>query len=142
MAKLDKKDKEAKEYYKVECAVCGEVARDGNGDWEPGPIYHCNGKSAAFGAKLQGQHHHSRLVLHKPCMVCGAFLGCPRCSGPSYELLCLAQVTAGGRYQHDAAHWGHPAALKKHGRLLLEPQERRDAMAFLHSAVERVGKNR
>ena len=125
------------------CPECGETPRDGNGDWPPGTlVFHCPGNSQAFNAQFKGQYHHSARILHKPCYVCGAPLGCLRCSGIASELLCMAKVGEGASYDHDAAHWGHPAALKKHGQLILDPAVRKEAMAFLHRAVERIGKAR
>lgn len=123
------------------CSVCGETPHDGDGDWPAGPVFHCPGNSQAFGAQLRGKYHHSRARPHPNCMVCGADLGCLRCSGIASELLCMAQVGEGANYRHDNAHWGHKAALRKHGRLLLAPEERAAGIAFLHSAVERIGKH-
>ena len=95
--------------------------------WEHGPVFHCNGQSKAFNAKLQGMPHHYT-NLHPRCMVCGTDLGCPRCSGPLRELLCLARGP-------NKPHWGSREALNEHGRLLESPEERREALNFLRSAV-------
>jgi hypothetical protein len=130
---------EAHEPNKPVCRVCGETPHDGNGDWPIGTkVFHCKGISHAFSAKLKGQYHHSAVRLHNPCMVCGADLGCPRCSGPTYELLCVARVPFGAPNPNPAAHWGHEAALRKHGRLLISLEDRRKAATYLHDLAAKI----
>jgi hypothetical protein len=70
----------------------------------------CSGRSKAFSARMAFLHEDTH--LHPRCSVCGANLGCPRCSGPLDDLLCLGHGIS-------RPHWGNPEAEAKHG--LLEP---------------------
>jgi hypothetical protein len=110
------------------CDTCGANVRDDGdyvrslGIWQRAArVHHCDGKSFAFGAKSQLREvaHHFP-YLHPACWKCGANLGCVRCSGPSYELLCL-----------HCHNWGHPDAFNKHGRLLIDDEARAEALKFL-----------
>lgn len=116
------------------CDVCGtNVMEQGNargpGIWrDDAKVVHCNGRSAVWGARsdlVNVEHHYTR--LHPPCKNCRAPMGCPRCSGPTYELLCV-----GCR--------AHPDALEKHGRLLKTPEERAEGLRRLRAIIESVSK--
>ena len=102
----------------------------------------CLGESRAWGARWRGEEHIGWprkvrnqdapegivYILHPACWKCGADMGCPRCSGPTSELLC-----------NNCKDWGHPDALESHGRLLKTPAERAEAIKFLRSTVDQAG---
>lgn len=85
----------------------------------------CPGKSRAWHSKFANDPHpaHHR---HPDCYKCGADMGCVRCSGPTYELLCT-----------NGMHWGHPDAQKEHGDLY-QGENRKDAAAFLRTILQKL----
>jgi len=86
----------------------------------------CAGKSRAWGSRYRGEEHPA-YRQHPVCKNCHADLGCVRCSGPTYELLCMG-----------CKDWGHEDALNEHGRLLNTPEERAEALNFLRSLIAGV----
>ena len=90
-----------------------------------GQVPACAGKSRAWGAKFHLEEHLA-FKPHMPCWKCGADMGCVRCSGPTYELLCM-----------DCRGWGHEDAYKRHGRLLAG-DDRGEAVQFLHSTIAKA----
>jgi len=65
----------------------------------------CMGRSRAWHARWRNEPHEA-YQPHPPCRRCGADMGCRRCSGPSYELLCT-----------NCRDWAHAEALAQHGPL-------------------------
>ena len=89
-----------------------------------GSVVQCDGKSRAWGAKFKNEEHIAR-DPHPPCRLCGADMGCVRCSGPTYDLLC-----------NRCRDWGHVDALNRHGRPLTTAVERAKAVAFLRAQIK------
>ena len=83
----------------------------------------CAGKSRAWGAKFRDEEHIA-YKPHLPCWHCGADLGCVRCSGPTYELMCK-----------DCQDWGHQDALARHGALAKTPEERAERLQRLREII-------
>jgi hypothetical protein len=87
-----------------------------------GHVQSCVG-SRAWAARFHAEEHVA-FKPHPPCWKCGANMGCVRCSGPTYELLCM-----------NCKDWGHGDAYDHHGRLLKAPEERAEGVKMLRSII-------
>lgn len=128
MAKLGSKNAVATP-GRFNCAQCSEdVSILKPGETNPGiwrktaEVYHCDGKSSAFGAIYRGENHHYT-SRYSPCWKCKADLGCRRCSGVVSEVLCMngsGKKREGGFYGHDGMGpvWGTVEALCEHGLMV------------------------
>lgn len=90
--------------------------------WKSGDqVWHCDGNSAAFGAKYGGEIHHTgNKPLHPRCWHCHRPLGCIKCSGIRKELLCIEHGRGDPAKYHGGLGpvWATLPALIEHGPLV------------------------